>query len=247
MTVKINADYHTHTVYSHGTGTIRENVEEAYRKGLKEIAICDHGPGHYLYGVKENEIFKMRQEIDLLNEEFEAKGLKILLGLEANITGFDGTIDVNERILKTIDILLVGYHYGVTPNSLKDALGLYIMNPLAKIFPFIRKRAIEKNTLAFIRAIKSYPVDIISHPGAKVELDIRKLAREAGKQDTALEINNKHGYLSVEDIKLAAMEEVDFYLGSDAHRPEDVGEIDGAAYRADRASLDPGRIKNLKL
>ena len=46
------ADYHTHTLYSHGKGTIQQNVEAAQRKGLKEIAITDHGPGHILYGVK---------------------------------------------------------------------------------------------------------------------------------------------------------------------------------------------------
>ncbi len=50
--MKLYGDYHTHTIYSHGSGTIRDNVEEALRKGLKEIGICDHGPGHYLYGVK---------------------------------------------------------------------------------------------------------------------------------------------------------------------------------------------------
>ena len=37
------ADYHTHTVYSHGTGSVLENALIAKEKGLKEIAITDHG------------------------------------------------------------------------------------------------------------------------------------------------------------------------------------------------------------
>ena len=50
--IKLFADYHTHTIYSHGTGTIIDNVMIARKKGLKEIAITDHGLRHFTYGVK---------------------------------------------------------------------------------------------------------------------------------------------------------------------------------------------------
>ena len=33
--MQILADYHTHTKYSHGKGTIEENVLEAISKGIK--------------------------------------------------------------------------------------------------------------------------------------------------------------------------------------------------------------------
>ena len=47
-------DYHTHTIYSrkkfipyyHAKGTIEENILEAKKVGLKEIAITDHGFNH---------------------------------------------------------------------------------------------------------------------------------------------------------------------------------------------------------
>ena len=52
-------DYHTHTVYSHGKSTIEENVLEAMEKGLKTIAIAEHGPGHVFYGVSWNNLMKM--------------------------------------------------------------------------------------------------------------------------------------------------------------------------------------------
>jgi histidinol phosphatase-like PHP family hydrolase len=52
--MQILADYHTHTKYSHGKGTIEENVLEAISKGIKTIGISDHGYKHLAYGIKLN-------------------------------------------------------------------------------------------------------------------------------------------------------------------------------------------------
>ena len=35
-------DYHTHTVYTHGHGTVEDNVKVAIKRGLKQIAITEH-------------------------------------------------------------------------------------------------------------------------------------------------------------------------------------------------------------
>ncbi len=58
-------DHHTHTVYSHGKGTIEDNVRAA-AKGLTSIAITDHGPGHLTYGIKMEKIPEMKAEIQRL-------------------------------------------------------------------------------------------------------------------------------------------------------------------------------------
>ena len=44
-------DLHTHTTYSHGKGSIEDNVREAFNQGLEFVAISDHGPGHLFYGI----------------------------------------------------------------------------------------------------------------------------------------------------------------------------------------------------
>lgn len=243
--MKIIGDYHTHTIYSHGKGTIRDNVEEAFKKGLKEIAICDHGPGHFTYGIKREDIGKMRKEIDELNKEFQPKGLKILLGVEANIIRYDGTIDVDDEIIGFLDILLLGYHFGALPETFKDGYKLYILNFLSKKIPKMRKKVMDMNTSALIKAMDRYPIDIITHPGSKVYVDIKRLARKAKEKDIALEINSSHSHLTVEEIELALEEDVYFYINSDAHSPENVGNLENGIERALKGKVPVERIKNI--
>ncbi|RKD30115.1 PHP domain-containing protein [Thermohalobacter berrensis] len=241
--MKIIGDFHTHTVYSHGKGTIRQNVESARKKGLKEIAICDHGPSHMGFGVKRENLKRMREEVDRLNSIYN--DIKILLGVEANIISYEGDIDVDDDIMKYLDILLVGFHFGAKPASISDALKLYGMNYAGKIIPSIGKTARYYNTQALVNAINRYNIDLITHPGAKVDIDTRKLAKAAAKRKTALEINASHGQLTVEYIKIAMKEDVKFIISSDAHRPEDVGNLDEGIKRAKEAGLSVDRIINV--
>jgi putative hydrolase len=244
--MKLIADYHTHTIYSHGKGTIRDNVEAALKKGLKEIGICDHGPGHYLYGVKRDKLFKMREEIDQLNKEYKEKGIRILLGVEANIIRYEGTIDVDDEIIEMLDILLLGFHYGVIPKSAKEYMILNVMNPLSKVLPFMREWVERRNTEAILKAIEKYPIDMITHPGDKARLNIKEVAEAAYRKGIALEINAKHHQLSVENLKKALDTKVDFYINSDAHHPSDVGEVEESIARAKKAGVPIYRIRNVE-
>ena len=242
--MRIFGDYHTHTIYSHGKGTIRDNVEAAIDKGLAEVAISDHGPGHMTYGVKRENFKKMRQEIDMLNEEY--KDIKILLGVEANILSREGEIDINDEITSLIDILLVGFHFGAKPKTVKDAYDLYALNQISKRSQRLLSKSIDINTRAMINAINNYDIDLITHPGAKLNIDIIEVARAAGKRNTALEINSHHGHLSVEELRLAMNENVKFMINSDAHRKEDVGNVKEGIDRAIEVGLDKKKILNVQ-
>lgn len=247
--MKLIADYHTHSTYSnrmgkgHGKGTIRENVEAARKKGLKEIAITDHGPSHIGYGVTVNSLKKMRKEIDELNKEYD--DIKILLGVEANIIGYDGTIDIDDTVLKYLDILVVGFHFGTMPKSIKDGYKMFVQNFLGKFSDKTSKKIRDKNTDALINAINKYDIFFISHPGAKVDVDTNRLAKAAAKRNTALEINSSHGYLTVEYIKIAMKENVNFVINSDAHHPDHIGLVTKGFERAKEAGLSVDKIINV--
>jgi putative hydrolase len=89
-----------------------------------------------------------------------------------------------------------------------------------------------------------YNIDIISHPGAKGPIDVEKVATAAKQTETALEINNKHGHLTIEEIIIAKKFDVKFSINSDAHKPEDVGNVKLAIERAVKAGLTEEDIIN---
>jgi putative hydrolase len=240
--MKIIADYHTHTKYSHGKGTILDNVISAREKGLKKIVIADHGPNHIGYGVKVKNFLKMRKEIDELNDRIG--DIEVLMGIESNIIGIDGTIDVPQEYIHLFDILLVGYHYGVRPMGLGDVYNLTIKNGLGKVSKTWHERAKVLNTDALIRAINRYPISIITHPGAKIPIDTHRLSKAAGDAGTWLEINASHGYMTKEYIQIAQHYQVNFVINSDAHSPKDVGNFARGIRIAKEAGLQPKDIVN---
>lgn len=240
--MKIFADFHTHTIYSHGKGTIQQNVEVAIKKGLREIAITDHGYGHLLYGVKKKNIEVMRKEIEVINKSTDK--IKVKLGLEANIVSVDGKLDIDEEVMKKLDIVLAGYHFGALPKNVFQGAMIHGTNFLARYFPTVDKKARVINTKAVVEAIYKNKIDILTHPGAKANIDTREVAKAAAQRGTILEINSSHGYLTVEYIKIAMKEGAKFVINSDAHRPEDVGNVQSGIQRALEAGLGVDQIIN---
>ncbi len=250
--MKITGDFHTHTIYSsgflikgmHAKSTIEENVKSAYEKGLQTIVISEHGPSHYLYGVRKKNLKLIRDEVNRLNEIYFPKGLTVLMGLESNLVGLNGQIDVDENIIDMIDILLMGFHYGSTPKSIREGMDLYLKSQIAKITGYRLDEITEVITQSYISAMRNYPIDIITHPGAKVKLDILKLAQEAEKRDVALEINSRHGNLNLEDLKSLINSNVKFYINSDAHSAKEVGNFKLGLEIFLSAGLDVKRVVN---
>lgn len=245
--MKILSDYHSHTIYSslgHGKGTIEENVRAARKKGLKELWITDHGPGHMFFGIRKKNLGQVRKEIDRLNCKYD--DIDIYFGLEANIIGYDGKIDVGKRELAYLDGLNLGFHSGVKASGLKSFLLFFIVKPLARIIPALRPWLRKKNTDAMIAAIEENDIQLITHPSDKFELDLKRLGQACEKEATALEVNSSHDHLSLEELRLLKDSKLVFGLGSDAHSPDRVGDLDRALERIEKAGIGMDRIINLK-
>jgi len=161
--MKFIADFHIHTVASgHAYNTIYEYAQAARKKGLKYIAMTDHGPamagGPHLYHF---------QNLRCLPEKIN--GVRLLKGIEANIADLDGNLDVSDDNLAELDIVIASFHQHLGySGSDKD-----------------------KNTRALINVIRNPNVRIIGHPGnPQFPLDNDAIVEECKKNRVLIEINN---------------------------------------------------------
>lgn len=231
-------DHHTHTTYSHGKGSILDNVRAAHEKGLKSIAITDHGPGNFFYGMKMKLIPQMREDIKAAKEIYP--DVKVFLGVEANTILKVPYLDVKPSEWDKLDIVLAGYHFAVMGSGMvPNRLGLKSQSLLVQNTDMIL------NALYYSEDCGNH-IDILTHPGDKGPFDIDNIARACEDTGTFMEINLKHPHLSVSEIKIAAKYDVKFVISSDAHVPQNVGIFEPQLLRALDAGLDPERIVNIR-
>ena len=244
--MRVLSDNHMHTEYSrngHAIGTIRDIVMSARSKGLKEIIISDHGPGHVAFGVKRDKFKEIREEIDRLNLEFD--DINILMGCESNVTSFKGKIDLRDEEIKMLDRVSVGFHYGIVPVDFYSFWVFFILNLISKVLRFLKPIVAKHSTECLINIVKKYPINIITHPGSKINVDTEKLARVCEEVGTALEINSSHSCLTEDGIREALKTNVMFSIGSDAHKPENVGNLTKALDRINNTGVPKERIINI--
>ncbi len=236
-------DYHTHTKYSrknHGKGTVLENASVARDKGLKQIAITDHGFNHWMFGIKRKDIPQLKE--DILNAR-EITGVDILLGVESNLISADGDIDVVEDDFEFLDIFLMGFHNLVKMKTMKDLFYINWANGMSVFSP--SQERISRNTTAFLKALDKYPVDVITHLNFGFPTDTVAVARMAKEKGTLIELNGKRINFTDKELEIMASEGVKFIVDSDAHSPERVGEVNKALNLIFRLNLPLNQIVNI--
>lgn len=198
-------DTHVHTISSgHAYSTLSEYIKEAKNKGLKMIAITDHGPkmpgGPHWYHIGNQKVIP--NEID---------GIGVLKGVEANIMDTNGKLDIPEELLEKLDLVIASLHP-----------------------PCINPGTKEENTNALINAMKNQNVDIIGHAGnPEFEIDIERFIKAAKKYNCAIEINNSSGTMSrpgstkncLEIARYAKQYGVYITTGSDSHYKDYLGDF----------------------
>ena len=238
------ADYHTHTKYSrkrHGKGSIEENVRVAYEKGLAQIAITDHGFNQKMYGVRRKDIPQVKAEIEDAKEMYP---IDILLGVEANLISSNGDIDIVPEDMEELDILLLGFHRLVKSTSSRQQVGFVLKNIACEFFHHTSKKQREKNTNAYINAMRKYDIDILTHLNHVCKVDVEKVARVAKETNTLIELNGKR--LGMTDAEILKCLEIGckFVINSDAHSPKRVGDCHLGLEAALRLRIPDSAIVN---
>ncbi len=241
--MKLTADYHTHTKYSHGKGTVLDNALSAKSIGLKEIGISDHGFSHPAFGLSSRKLPKLRADCDNATKQ---TGVKVLVGIESNIIGTDGTTDLKPKLYDNFDIFLAGLHKCVY-YKFGSMFSLGFPDLFYSFFkqPKIPKSLKDRNTKTFINVIKNNPVDIITHLNFCCFTDPVEVAKVAADYGTYIELNAKKVHLTDEELYNVAKTGVNFVIDSDAHSPDRVGEISLVEKMLERVDVPKERIMNI--
>ncbi len=234
--IEVTGDLHTHTTHSHGKGGVGDNVRAAIAKGLKKIAISDHGPSHIFYGIRDMDAYL--EDIARAKREYGGQ-IEVLSGIELNIVSLEGELDLPRGYEDAFDVLIFGYHKMVAYRGLRDKLHFLLPKSGGGA-------AIARNTEAYVNAINNYRIGIVAHPGYGLPIDKERVAAAAAARGTALEINSKHPEFTVDELTRCYSAGVNFAIDSDAHSPGRVGDFTAALSRAGEAKIPAERIINGK-
>lgn len=215
-------DYHTHTYWSDGKCTIEELISAAEAKGLKDIAITEHGLRNTCYSQK-----KLYAEYEYIQKIKSNYSINVLFGSEADFIDEQGHIDISGKDKGLLDVLSVGFHQFTSPASLKDWFRMYLpsmLNPFFCNSSIYRKR----NTRILIKCITNNDIDFITHPNHRYFFDVKEVAKACVDNQTYMEINIKHLAVLDDILDELLSTDVKLIVNSDAHHTYDVGRFDEA-------------------
>ncbi len=240
----LTADYHTHTPYSHGKNTVAENVKRAKELGLREIGITDHGFAHITFGLSRKKAGEYRAECQAAEKEY---GVKVLVGMEANIRGVKGECDLTQEDYDKFDVFLCGNHIVIWYDTFGDFCSYGLGNWLSgKFKKNPSKKLIERNTKAYINTIEKNPVDILTHLNFRCPANALEVAKCAADHGTYIELNSKKLHLTDEELSdIVAKTSARFVIDSDAHSASRVGDLGYLEEQLLRVDFPLERIDNI--
>ena len=239
MEYKLTADYHTHTYRSDGRQTVEDNVKAAIDKGIKTLAITDHGPFHRRKARCTFD-YQLVNKYELRRLQQKYPQIKLLSGIEANLVSLRGDLDITKEQEKSFDIIVMGQHR--TPHGIKfwDNISWRLRN----FFPSTKKR-IEKATKAYLIAMENHKIDILAHLNRYIKVNLKPIAEMAAKKGILIELNGKKVNFSDEDIKTILDAGANFVVSSDAHKKEHVGNPKTVWEFLEKHNIPKDRIVNI--
>ena len=224
--MRIIEDLHTHTYYSHGKSSPRENVLRAIELGLESVAVSEHAGGNIWIGVRGKKLERLNAELRALKKEFAGK-IIVKNGLECNVTDFGKSDIPKDR--SGYDVIILGYHKGVAP------VNRFARHILAESFG--GKSTPRRNAESILAAAEAGHADIISHPNLYLKVDIPYMAECARQLGIMLEINSARVTMSAEELRICRDKGVKLIIGSDAHIASRVGDFEKALSAAREAGV----------
>jgi putative hydrolase len=215
-------DCHVHSIASgHAFGTLEEIAGYCRQRGLEGFALTDHGPA--LPGASCVLHF---QALRMIPRNLD--GVQILRGAEANITDYEGNLDLDVKLLKRLDLVIASFHDVVIKHSTFDdhtrALIAVAQNPLVDILGHTGRGPYRYDIPAVLSVCKD--------TGTLIEIN-RQTFRDKPEHDVCLQIA-----LACRDMGVPVV------VNSDAHLASAVGRVDEAMRMLESIDFPENLIMN---
>ena len=223
---EIRGDLHAHTRATDGKNSIEEMARAARKLGYAYIAITDHSKAVKVAGgLDEQALAKHLKKIEKVNEKLS--GIRVLKGVEVDILG-DGTMDLNDDILKECEVVIAAVHYHF---NLPE----------------------KEMTKRIIRGISNRYVNILAHPTGRLILErepyrvnLEEVIKVAVNEGVVLEINAHPARLDLNDIHSRMAKEMGakLVINTDAHAISQLGLMRYGIFTARRGWLEKEDVIN---
>ena len=224
----IRGDLQSHTTASDGRASLKEMAQAARELGYEYLGITDHSeyPG-VVRGLDVERLRRQIDEIDRLNEEL--KEFVLLKGCEVDIHE-DGGLALPDDILKNLDFSYAAVHSHLNLSR-------------------------QRQTRRILRALENPYIHILAHPtGRRIgerepyDIDMERIMKTLLENDCYIELNANPVRLDINDIycKMAREMGLKVVIATDAHHPQDLGNMRFGIGQARRGWLEAGDVLNTR-
>ena len=223
---------HCHSQYSDGGSPISEMAAAALERGLGYLGVSDHSQSNtYAGGLSREAILRQHDEIDGLNNSYEAAGLafRILKGIEADILPC-GRVDYDASVLDRFDFVIGSIHtrYGMNERQMTDRV---------------------------LKALDDPHITILGHPTGRLLLtreayaiDLEAVIEKAGRVGVAVELNADPHRLDIDwrACRIARKHGTMVSIGPDAHSPQGFSHLELGVAIARKGWLSAENVLNTR-
>jgi putative hydrolase len=203
----IRLDCHVHSIASgHAFGTVEEIARYCREYQMEGFALTDHGPA--MPGSANPLYFQSLHTV----LPTQLQGVRILRGVEANLLDYSGTLDLPDKTLRQLDVVIASLHDILIPHG-----------------------SCADHTQALLAAARNPLVDILGHTGrGGYDYDLETVLNACRETGTMVEIN--HWTLKGDPANSACLRiaracrdlQVPIVISSDAHSADRVGRVEEA-------------------
>jgi DNA polymerase (family 10) len=224
----IRGDLHAHTKLTDGRASLAEMAAAAKKRGYEYLAITEHSRRVTMAkGLDAEHLAAHIKEIDRLNDKLD--GIVLLKSIEVDILE-DGGLDLPDRILKQLDLIVCAVHYNLNLGA-------------------------KEQTARIIKAINNPYFTVLAHPTGRLigerdayQVDMEAVLKAARETGTVMEVNGQPERLDLNEnyCRMAKEMGIRLAISTDSHSAEELDFMRFGVYQARRGWLEVDDVINTR-